>query len=1178
MNQFIRAILTGDVEGIVGNADSILQVFENIEKERKWSYLKEHRVSDFNFGMRTIDNVIVKHDPTSKYLEPWNINTIENKSTFDYISKPMLIMNSYTKCWNTIIMFHLMFGRRFLDSKITQHFTAYLSLFSREPFIENGDGSIIIDDLCLDASVTLRTKLYIRCVWEEMTDKLDCDLLFEIYSFLFISPQKNTSALKTMKGPLLSVAMTRSTDGFLAAWTNEKLDEFVMKPVEYAYDEPTYLRLKKEVDIQLKEMEKSNLKLLAARFRKLVHDDITVKNVGEFSTLWFVEALSGIMRSSYSHTALASIEEAMSKKYVREGNLMSKYIYELWYQFFSGYITDIPDTQEEFVLELMTDLTTRSDGLNDKLNIDGVEVDNPERGKVFIDLGEGKGAIWKFKDKTMTFRYLLADPKSLFDFDRMQKSLTDADPGRLFARYVPARDVRMVYGVPLFRFNTERFTRPCVQFLSKIKYPDAIFGKEQTPTSTLAIDTGRYLTEMGHYLYLTGHPELRQLILLADYSNFDQTQTFDNFRVHMIKAAEQVRSDFAEELKKKEYDILGGKNIMDYIIGNWVSLRDAKFRVYTSRSKYLIMPTGWTLSGENATLVINTMTNMAVVRVVIDIVSVAKIQLSDGEHDFIEFIDFESFKLQGDDQIAILKRFPDGMSNQDTLKVQNMFLDILNTVTESGGLAISVNKTGLRYGHFEFLKKAGMFGWVVPRYMQISLEEQETINRTMDPIERMSARIGQYREYEWRGGSTKWGLVRRYMEWNISRRVNLGYNTEGDKEYDYLPFEIIWVPKGEGGVGMHPITNTDPNTDLMLKFYPLGTVRMLINKCIYLLRSAPKGDTKSIVDQVKPALAGGLNLQKEFDHKANSDIIQYSHKAYTLLLNAGMKPDKNAYFHRYDQELSEAIQDDKQMQKIKEKFKRHKAIYIVDHYNDSIDVHDYIGDMFLPGVTFQLLDYVDNSRLPECPVAGLDGFLSEWLRQVGTSSESKVATGDAFASLTKILAHSRFPRNLKANSIESICNSLLEMNLLDQTQISLFLIMRGAEPELAEQFSRAISGKLDMLKYLAGVTDFSFVGEGFTDKSMERINELVEFSDIALDNTTQFSQIIKSVAYQFMRTQPLWSVDGYTLNYNPRRKVLVSYDKSTVATFLEKNITVAMDEDTKTMFKNTMFSAKLAFI
>jgi len=377
---------------------------------------------------------------------------------------------------------------------------------------------------------------------------------------------------------------------------------------------------------------------------------------------------------------------------------------------------------------------------------------------------------------------------------------------------------------------------------------------------------------------------------------------------------------------------------------------------------------------------------------------------------------------------------------------------------------------------------------------------------------------------------------------------------------------------GDGGVGMHPLVNTDPNTDLMLKFINLGSVRYKINKCIHLLKHAPGGDVRAIVDQVKVPLEKGLRIERDYDHKVNSDLILNSHKAYKILINGGMKPDKNAYFHRYDQELSEAIQDDKQMQSIKVKFKQAKARYILENYDLIEECPDYLDEKFLPGVSFTLLDALSNEKLPQCPVTGLDFFLSEWMRQVGTSSESKVATGDAFGALTRIIAHSRFPRNLKANSMESICNSLLELNLLDEAQISLFLIMRGAEPELAEKFSKAIAGKLDMLRYLSGVTDFSFVGEGFTDKSTERVNEVVEFADQSLDNTTTFSQIMKSVAYQFMRTQPLWTVDGLTLNYNPRRRVLINFNKTTVLKYLEKNIVVAIDEETQRLFKNSLFS------
>lgn len=1171
MDQYIDAVLSGDSERIVEQSDRILQIFNSIDKQEKWKYLIENRISEEQLRIKNIkrnriseiksitslESLLIKtYDPDSIYLEPWDLRLLgTKKASFDYKFKDMSKINGFTKAWNSIIMFGMIFQERFFESRITRYFTDYLKLFSDEPFYEQEDGGVIIQPYCYDASVSLRTKLFIRSVWEEMTNKIEESVIYETFIFLFQNPQRHTTDLKNMKGPLLSCSMTKSTSGISCAWTDSSLSAFVAKKMPLVNrDITTFLRLDKNGDVTLQKdkMVEAGMPSVAAKYWDLVSRPVTYESASDFSTLWFLEAVSGIMRSNYPNTVKKSIGD--TDPTFAENNLMKNHYFDIWYRFLSSYVEKIPDNQEQFVLECISDLTTRSNGLNKTIIIDGEEVANPAVHSFHIDVGVGREHIinWAINDKAMTFRKLLEDPDELFDFYRMVRSLTADDPGRLFARVVPARLIRMVYGVPIWRFLTERFVRDMVNWFSDQKYPDVLSGKKQYPISTLAIDTGRYMTEMGPYLYYTGNYQLWVRILLADMSAFDQSQAFKNWRWYAIAALKKVINDFNSVLETKRYNILGGKHPLEYLLANWETLAEAQFRLFTSSAEFELITADWTLSGEFATMVTNTSASYAYVLAVMDQLKIEEIVLSNGTFKLSDYIEFQSFKLQGDDQIAVLPPKMIGIDLEDQLVIEENFMRVLDEVAKSGHLNISVNKTGFRTGHFEFLKKAGMFGYAIPRYAQMSLEESENINRTMDPIERMRSRLGQYREYEFRGGSSVYGLIRRYFEWNLIRGVKF-FDEEGEAFYENLPFEMIWTPVSDGGIGMYPTSNVDPNADIMLSMYDWkGDTKTNINKCIYCLKTAPSKDNDFIVDQVMEHLEGGIKTEQTYDNKVNRQKILDSKSAYDTLIKKGMKDDRSAYFKRYHQEVKEAIEDDKKMEKVNVQWKTDRAHYIIGKFQEEMEVFDYLGAKFIPGVTFTSGDVVENSGLPFCPIAGLDNFMQLWFQQIGTSSEEKIVTGDGFGMLSRILNYGNFPRNLKANSVENIATDLLRYGFTSEIDISEFLIMRGAEQDASLRFAKLMAGKMEMLMYLSNISAFSFVGEGFTDKSAERISQLTRFSDSALDNSTPFSQMIRALGYQHVRTRPLWIQEDGRLVPNPRRICLIHTTEETKINFLMK--------------------------
>ena len=707
MNLFLDSVLRSDVCGIERGADYILQYFEQIDGDSKWKYLidkcnEENLNINNTYNFSRIDDLIIPYDKNSIYLENWDIRTIsDDMNAFLWKFKEMSKINGFTKCWNSIIMFHLMFGKRMLESEITRHFYCYLSLFMKEPFFEQGSGAIVLGDECVDASVSLRVKLYIRAIWEEMTGKIEGNMCFEIYYFLFLNPQKNTSELKTMKGPFMSCALCKSTEGVACGWISKDLTAFFAKKMpKFNRDITTYTRVIDDIAKQRIALRKNGLILLEKRLTKLIDAEVNYSNVSDVSTLWFIEALSGILRSDYANTALKSVKKSRENKFFRDGNLLGEQLFKEWYQFLTHYVDKLPETGEQFILDQISNLTTRSNGLNDMVGEGDERIENPNVYNFKIDAGIGSEHIlnWKLSDKAMTFRKLLENPKLLFDYRLIRDSLTRYDPGRLFARYVAARLVRMVYGVHLWRFMSESFVKDLHQYIADMRY-SSDFGGQQFPISTLGIDTGRYFTEFAEYLYVTGNVGDWTRILLSDFSDFDQTQVFENFRIYQIEALKSTIRDKAIELEKKRYEVLENRTPLDNLLLNWTTMNDAKFKVYLSNVKdengeipFEIIETGWVLSGEFATLATNTITNLTFMKSVIKRMGLIEVDLSGGKSKLSDYMAFLNFKLQGDDSIAVLPPKKIGLSIEDLEIIEHAFLDNLLFVAESAGMVISIDR------------------------------------------------------------------------------------------------------------------------------------------------------------------------------------------------------------------------------------------------------------------------------------------------------------------------------------------------------------------------------------------------------------------------------------------------------------------------------------------------------
>lgn len=312
--------------------------------------------------------MLIDYDDESKFLEPWDISKIPDKfrSRFDFLFPKMSVLNGFTKCWNTIIMFHLIYGNRMLYSRITNAFVWYLNLFKFEPFVEHTDGRVTLDPSCNDASITLRVKLYMRCIQEEMDYKIDEDVLHEIYCNMFINPQRQTEFIKKMKGAIINCAFCKSTTGTMVSWIDSTLTSFDPRPMfSENVDATTIIRLEKDVNANLSEFRDNGYVHLAAKLENMISCEVNMDSVADYSTYWFIEALSGYLHGNFSNITISSIQEAAGARIERKNNMIKDHLYRLWYEALEYWVKKLPLTEEEYIIDMYSDLTTKSNGLNE---------------------------------------------------------------------------------------------------------------------------------------------------------------------------------------------------------------------------------------------------------------------------------------------------------------------------------------------------------------------------------------------------------------------------------------------------------------------------------------------------------------------------------------------------------------------------------------------------------------------------------------------------------------------------------------------------------------------------------------------------------------------------------------------------------------------------------------------
>jgi len=647
---------------------------------------------------------------------------------------------------------------------------------------------------------------------------------------------------------------------------------------------------------------------------------------------------------------------------------------------------------------------------------------------------------------------------------------------------------------------------------------DSHFGGETVSTAEIA--TGSYMSDMGDYLLYSGQGDY--IMLLTDFSNYDQTQISVMYRASMIRAARRAGAE-RDMVKYKYIKMKSGEMIdpIELIARYWTRLADAWFEVdgvkYNAHHLF---------SGEYGTRNINDMVNLAFLDAVREELNKTFFK---GEI-MAKYIELVKFKVQGDDQISIFRKTP--LYLELDISEQREFLDtfttLLSDVAKGSNLEVSKIKSSVTDYLFEFLKKMGVRGWVIPRYSQLQIFASEKIDRSEDPVEVMRSRIGLLREYIFRGGDMQNSIKLIMLDWTLRRSIKLLPTFEEKQKANklgknlpivikVLPYNILYAPIDMGGVGMLPWTIVDPNVDEMIRCWDMPlNVRSDINGYYHIWKNIKSHVNLDIfTDALKPALDKGYEFYKRLTSanlgRYNASIAQEKALGIT---------DRAAYYKKDRLEIAQAARANPHSLSYINADKASKYNHIAKELIKMKGVT--IPDYLLEKQVFRFIQLEDLKEvISVCPVAGMQKDLKQWFRILGTSNETFAAAESIFKAIKAVVTDPQFPSHLDANRPEAIAKSILEYKLDTIETITAFFIMRGAEAERAGNAAAAIYNNIDKLMFITELNQYSLAGEGFTDKSDYNLSRCVEIGDMSVALSREVNMIMRHVGLQYVRTRDL---------------------------------------------------------
>jgi hypothetical protein len=1067
----------------------------------------------------------------------------------DWIIAHISQINGFTSANNTWLLLRFMYPETFIECPVVKHFAYYLSVASKnwteEPFIEQGSGNFV--NKTNDSSFALRMKLAINCTMEYLrpNQPVDKDVIFELYEYMFKNLGEGVLNIKNFKYPFLVTWFCGSTSGQCLQW-DENIE------VATAFDKSNkntfYVlhSMEESIKEQSEKMDKAGLTKFKQFLTSMQYAKVTPRAQAAGSMTVFIEAMFGYLRDNFAEVISNQIDESEKLMVDNPEGYTNAGFGRIYVDLIKKFFSEVTwRSEEDFHAAAASHMTTRSAGFNSKGSVDpsvtGVEV--TEEIPEFEFEYQGSKIIYRGSDKVTWY---IMNPKARHDNMsnvglEEEGVFSGSRPGKVGLRSVPARKERAIF---MGKGETQLVESLVANDLEEFSATRMLHehGNPRDPANgitTTSRDTGAAFTDHRRWVHASSQMSDDKIVVEQDFSSLDQTSKYGNTRRYWIQALEELY-----ESGGVTTPMINGKRSHRHLIDFWKRTKGATFLLPNGPNRitdYVVLRTDMLLSGEYLTRYYNDMTTFAFF-----------LYCEENMREMNSHWTIREVKIQGDDVIEVrdVSHAFQTMSQEKKVAFVQAYRDRRSELAKLCGLKINPLKFVVSPIMFEFLKKMMVLGVFWPRYMQagVGQNESERVDRSVDPISRMISRIGQAREYLFRGGPFLETMLRIYHEWNLVRRVNMSKRGRA-----VIPYAVLFAPLGHRGVGMIPWTIVDPNVDVLLRKMNWDTRTHLILDAWTLANELPKvntvrGKAKAAAEELTEAIAW-------ISSNSNKKALDASMSSSKILEENYKYKDPVPYYARAAPMIRQTFQDAPQMNADRVKDKKKNTNIVMEALPDlmirlakgevSVEPHPLEGVTFIPGE-------LEGDKTGMTYIAGLDYVVDMWTREMGPSGRGNASTLDLFRTLKKLLNKSSIPNNLSENMADSLARTIIENKFTDSTSIYHLFMSRGAGdyPKLADQVAHAIGEQVRQIRFIADISNFSLIGEGFTDKTPQRIFRSITVSEPFSVMSRTESDIVYTLGFQSMRNQPLLMMKDGELVYRPRRKVHVDVPDSVTRQWL----------------------------
>jgi hypothetical protein len=1097
-----------DAERISNAGQKLLEFFNSIKKENIWRLIPQTDDKMIPVVAMNMGALHVPYDPEALYLQPFLLSTVPVKfrKQADWLINEVSQMNGFMRMWNTLYTVLGTGGKVMLSCPILHKFKWWLLQFKSEPVIEKANGKFI--NKCDDAAFVIRVRLTINCLWwwAQPSKAVLRPVIEELWYFLFLDPCGNTLFLKNNKAPLIQTAFCDPASGVFPQWDSELSFPRLVRVDKFTVTDEYVLILRKEERAEAIKALKSTglLNLTTAMLAGFATAPIDKDNMTAFSFAVFLEALTGYFRSDYVRSYQNDVSSVRETEAV-ENPPFEPHLRKVWRDFWmNGF--KMPDKRRLYAIG-MNALTTRSCG------------------EPLDKIPQIKAEI-KLKNRTVNMSYAAntkrefgySDPDLIYSEQRLLESYTTNAPGRVFGRWVPARKDRKVLGGTTTRHVIEAV------YVSQLQHYQAGLRRGAHEVTPLERDTGRYCTDHATWFRATSAPDTDvRLVMLLDFDAYDESERWNNVRRIMVDELKLAKA----KIEGERYEMFGSLSPLEALLVHWYTLKDCVFQIDGGVAGPVQIVLDQLLSGEHGTLIINNATHMAYQDYYIEAMG--------SEFPFI----FDQTSMQGDDEITLWRPINFLIKKPaEQAEIVGRLLDTLEKAASDNSMKISGKKTWARLRAFEYLKKMGMWGYVIPRITQLQLNEKERNARGEPPISRMRSRVGEFREWVMRGGDLIKALTRMHIEWALIRVVK-GVGTKDSRITVEIPYEAMWAPQGKGGVGALPYNLMDPNVDALIEMNVYGEpVDSRIAAWVQASRGSSSSVEKEIASQLVTQFQKGVELIKKTDDPVR---VENSLTAARQLRERyySYTPGSATYANRHELLVREMIESTPRMQVFRNDAKLDSALQATKEYHallaDPTKITAWKNPLLTNGIGIVEKEAIED-KVRCAFVAGLDDGVQQWVNQLGTNSATNTAVNEVLRAFKLVTSDPEFPQ-LRGNQPEQLASTILTAGLLSPDAITLFLLERGGEAIRVAAAAPIISRNLQSALFVRDISNYSTSGDGWTDKSSSRISELVAVDQPSMTVNHPLGRVIHHIGYLYLRNQPMYSEAGV---YLPRRKIQVS--------------------------------------